>query len=134
MIRLQKKMQRHIAPMKRFSFFITSIAACVFMFGLVGKAHSIDGNSLVEMCNSQEIDMLNGCAGYIAGAIDMLQNTNELRPEDGGSRFKICIPTGLDPQQAQDVVISSIRANPKYRHYRAAFSVLIALTDAFPCQ
>lgn len=127
-------MKNQIAPMKRLSFLTTCIAACFFIFGPVGKAQSIDGNSLLEMCKSQEIGLLNGCAGYIAGAIDMLQNTNELRLEDGGSRFKICIPAGLDPQQAVDVVKNSISAHPEFRHYRAAFSILVALTDAFPCQ
>jgi hypothetical protein len=117
--------------------------ACILVVGIplsqAVAAFFENGNSLLEYCSAAEADDLRemkfaSCYGYIIGAIDMMEVTNDARR---GAKPPLkplfCLPTNVTRGQLVDTVKKYLTDNPAHRHYSAAGIVLQAIDEAFPC-
>ena len=70
------------------------------------------------------------CAGYIAGIIDShtVLTTVELLPDD-----LFCLPRDITPAQVIREVTRFLAENPEKQQDLAAYSVILALSNAYPC-
>ena len=71
------------------------------------------------------------CAGYISGIVDFhtVLTTVELLPDD-----LFCLPEGITTAQVIRDVTRYLENNPGKRHELAAYLVIRALLEAYPCQ
>ena len=71
------------------------------------------------------------CAGYIAGIIDFhtVLTTVELVPEN-----LFCLPGDITPAQVIREVTKFLADNPEKHQDLAAYSVILALRNAYPCR
>jgi Ssp1 endopeptidase immunity protein Rap1a len=87
----------------------------------------LTGNQLYSYCNSELSNMRTHCLGYIEGAVDSVP------PSSGGKTF-FCVPKGVEAGQMRDVVVGYLRNHAESRHQLAAYLVLMALQQAYPCR
>ncbi|MCZ6772119.1 MAG: Rap1a/Tai family immunity protein [Proteobacteria bacterium] len=93
-------------------------------------------DQLMSQCEASK-DTLKGatdrtyCAGYIAGIIDM----NAILPELHLPKI-FCIPgkKGVSNDQFRLIFLKWAREHPAELHYSARASVLVALSETFPCK
>ena len=71
------------------------------------------------------------CAGYIAGIVDFhtVATTVESLPSD-----MFCLPKNISTAQVIRDVRQYLEDNPEKHHDLAAYLVLLALREAYPCQ
>lgn len=70
------------------------------------------------------------CASYLSGAIDM----HVLMADTGLIRHLFCLPrSGISNDQALRVFVKWAREHPHELHKSARVSIVIALSEAFPC-
>lgn len=106
------------------------------------------GNDLLPDCQAyvrfldnpdrtEPTDAVNGpfCVGYIAGVVDdnFLWELSGANPPDRHSAH-LCIPSGVNPNQAVRVVARWLGSHPERLHEPAVELVIAALRDGFPCQ
>jgi hypothetical protein len=92
----------------------------------------VSANELSLRCQSEENFDRAICAGYVAGAVDMLELTRGTGPR----AVSICLPHNPAAQRGQliDVVKRYLAAYPENRQGGAAALVFTALSEAFPCR
>ncbi len=97
------------------------------------KAESVEvitGNGLLKVCESTEERDFDICYGYIGGILSlirMLEIEREIKPF-------FCVPNNVLNSQTKEIIINFLRENPSLRHHLSAYSVIKALSLAFPCQ
>jgi hypothetical protein len=120
----------------------------VFFFALFGSQanakstnYVFTGNDMYESCShalkgldkTGEYDdhRFGVCAGYISGIVDFhtVLTTVELLPDD-----LFCLPEGITTAQVIRDVTRYLENNPGKRHELAAYLVIRALLEAYPCQ
>ncbi len=71
------------------------------------------------------------CAGYIAGIVDFhtVATTVESLPSD-----MFCLPKNISTAKVIRDVTQYLEDNPEKHHDLAAYLVLLALREAYPCQ
>jgi hypothetical protein len=111
------------------------IAALVIAFGISGEANAgfLRGNKLHSLCTGVPADR-SRCYNYIIGAFDMLDNWNKSYEMDPTLDKFMCIPNNITSTQIVDVVEKWVRDNPEKRHDPAVAAVILAATEAFPCE
>lgn len=94
----------------------------------------INGQKLLDYCNSREQHRRFSCGYYVMGAVDFLLNNERLlKPGDDG-KFAVCPPQGKTPEELVTVVRHYIENHPADREkpgYELAFA---AMREAFPCK
>jgi len=70
------------------------------------------------------------CAGYIAGIVDFhtVATTVESLPDD-----MFCLPPDVSTAQVIRDVTQYLEENPEKHHDQAAYLVILALREAYPC-
>lgn len=81
----------------------------------------MDGNKLLEQCQSRSPTDWGDCIGYISGVHDALVT------------ISFCTPSGVTRGQVRDVVVAALVGAPQIRHYSADRIVTGALRSAWPC-
>ena len=106
---------------------IGAILAIVIMVSLEAKADGgTRGNDLWNSCNRpQQIE----CSGYVTGVIEGFF----LAEAEQKVSSIMCIPRGVANSQATSIVIKYLRENPSSRHKSASLLVVLAISEAFPC-
>lgn len=91
------------------------------------EAQFLDGNALLQFCQSQNTTLQNRCVGYIMGIVDSVSifNSSPLAPPGA------CVPGGVSATQVRDVVVSYLIRNPKTRHQTAAVETYSALSETW---
>ncbi len=87
------------------------IAIAVMMFAAVGhagktEANFYSGSQLLEWCESDSLDDLAVCIGYLAGVSDITNSYNRWGKMSKG----FCIPEGANLGQLQKVAIKGLNA------------------------
>lgn len=103
------------------------ILASTAVLGFSGAASADDwtGNYLLSLCEGPHPFQAGVCVGFIAG---VLQSNDLMRGE-----FRTCVPRGVSPKQAVDVLIKFLRQNPQQRHLPSLAVVQLAMLQEFPC-
>lgn len=87
----------------------------------------MDGNSLLDRCQSDQSDFRKGyCAAYVAGVADSIPVMVEVSKA-------VCIPATATLAQLRDVTVVFLEQHPEIRHIEASAIVLRAMVVAFPC-
>lgn len=93
-----------------------------------GQAHAdVDGNTLLQWCQSEDREDRAGCTGYIEAVTDILQSHAVILG------YQACVPTNATYVQARDVVVTALVGKPAERHFSASGLTARALSEAFPC-
>ena len=71
------------------------------------------------------------CAGFIAGIIDFHTVATTV---ESLSTEMFCLPSGISTSQVIRDVTGYLEENPERHHDLAAYLVILALRDAYPCQ
>lgn len=99
---------------------------------LASPAQAIDGNELYKWArewNNQKGEYLGGAyQGYLIATADALDKT-----DIPWAPVKFCIPDGVSNGQVGDIVFQWLEDHPEKRHYLASELVVVALSEAFPC-
>jgi hypothetical protein len=98
---------------------------CILLPGHAFTASFVNGNDLLEKCNTP-LDIV--CIGYIDGVAYAMNDGNAV------NGFKACIPLGVTAQQIKDIAVRYLIKNPAVRIYAASSLVAAALSEAFPCR
>ena len=115
----------------------------VALAGMLASGGAVaDGNSFLENCqdaikamdeDNTEIANAMGvghCFGMVDGVMNTLLVVNEALPPTA----RICFPKdGISNKQATRIVTKYLRDNPAELHKPAAFLVISAYKQAFPC-
>ena len=98
------------------------IAAAAAFIAMSAQAHFIDGNQLLANIESQTPAERTFAIGFITGTVDAAQN--EI----------VCVPNGVTIKQVVDISKALLQKNPSIRHKEAAYIVLKAVSDVWPCK
>lgn len=104
-------------PMKK-----ALIVACVAFIAMGAQAHFIDGNQLFANIESQTPAERTFAIGFVTGVVDAAQN--EI----------VCVPDRVTIRQIVDISKTHLQQNPSIRHKPAAYIVLKAVSDVWPCK
>ncbi len=108
----------------------TFVLGALLLFVMGGaRANFLDGYELRERCESQRIDKLNTCLGYLTGVID----SDAAAPSWRLAKSLFCVPRGVSANQLRDTFLSYLRAHPEEEDLNAAILVGNAFISAFPC-
>lgn len=117
------------------------IAAIVLGVMMVSAgASATDGNDLLSDCNTaiRALDKKANAdydVGYCLGIVQGVLGTASMLRETAPKYMRVCLPkSGVKGQQAIRVTVKFLEENPKLLNDDASMLVLLALTDAFPCQ
>ncbi len=91
-----------------------------------GKTY-VTGSMLKGQCERGDLPGDMFCAAYITGAYDQLVNEAEARGTT------LCVPDTVSANQLDSVVMKYLKEHPEKLRENAAFLVLGAIADAFPC-
>ncbi|MFI5107810.1 MAG: Rap1a/Tai family immunity protein [Terriglobales bacterium] len=105
----------------------------------------VDGNLLLESCNSAVQFMDNGafssgtqssqstwCLGYVTGVLQSLDFVGKSAGKEGRKLYP-CL-AGVTSAQAVRVIVKYLKENPEKLQERAVMLSLAALQRAFPCK
>ena len=98
------------------------IAACATFLSMGAQAHFIDGNQLLSTIESQTLAERTFAIGFVTGVVNSTQN-----------EF-VCIPDRVTIKQVVDISKAHLQQNPSIRHKPAAYIVLKAVSDVWPCK
>ena len=128
--------------MKRVSTFLVAV---IMLVGSQAHAKSSNyvftGTDIYESCThalkglekTEEYDdhRFGVCAGFIAGIVDFhtVATTVESLPVD-----MFCLPGNISTAQVIRDVTQYLEDNPEKHHDLAAYNVILALREAYPCQ
>lgn len=82
------------------------------------------GTTAIAFCGASTGPELNFCGGYVAGAVDAM--------EQSGKSF--CFPTGVEVVQLRLVYTRYLQNNPAKLHLPAAELFSFSMAEAFPCE
>jgi len=115
-----------------------ALLCCAICVVFVGSALAYGGSDYLKHCrvyidDSSGTDYEDGlhdgiCMGYTRGVIEADQIWHQMI---GPQTF--CLPDGANPDQFVRVAVKYLEDNPAQLHYNAAFSIHLALREAFPC-
>lgn len=107
------------------------------------RAEFISGNTLYRYCTGTDSDYSQVsqriiCTTYIQGAHDGLEAggryvTFKIDSKDDPIQI-VCVPSGVETGQLQDLVVAHLRDNPAVRDLSASVLVLAAIAKAYPCR
>lgn len=103
-------------------------------------ACATDGNDLLSECNTairamDKNTQVDYDVGHCLGIIQGVLGTASLMGRTAPKNMRVCLPkSGVKGQQAIRVTVKFLEANPKLLNEDASMLILLALTDAFPCQ
>lgn len=111
-------------------FWCGLVAVGITIGGRNAEAVFMDGNDLLEMCQSSNYTRKFMCMGYIEAIYDVIKDGNKI------NGFPVCIPktTNITVGQIVDIAKMFLSNHPEIRHDDAPGLVSGALFDAFPCQ
>ena len=90
----------------------------------------LTGGQLLEDCESENYFVKGSCMGYIEGVGDSVAT---LAHWEGFAEY-MCTPKGVTSGQFRLVVMKHLNKHPEELHLNAGGLVLIALSEAFPCE
>lgn len=99
-----------------------TIAAAAAFIAMSAQAHFIDGNQLLTNIESQTPAERTFAIGFVTGVVDAAQN--EI----------VCVPDRVTIKQVVDISKTLLQQNPSIRHKPAAYIVLKAISDVWPCK
>ncbi|MEZ5913442.1 MAG: Rap1a/Tai family immunity protein [Paracoccaceae bacterium] len=126
---------------------IVFVAALAMTLPRIAFAQNLDGNSLLEACESPaEQGLALFCSGYIMGVVEGLKwgsastlvaigtesSAAELN-ELSNNLLGYCTPPEAQFRQLQDIAINYLLAHPEQRHESARSMLLLAFRQAYPC-
>lgn len=111
-----------------------TLLCCAICAMCLGNALAYVGSDYLKGCQKYLADnegsLEDGvCMGYPRGVIETDQNWHQMI---GPQTF--CLPDGANPDQFVRVAVKYLEDNPAQLHYNAAFSIHLALREAFPCE
>jgi hypothetical protein len=92
-----------------------------------GTVNFMDGNKLLEYCNTNERAYSWFCSGYIQGASD------QLAMRAVASNQPICFGSDVEGDQVRDVVVRYLTAHPENRVVAAGGLIKAAIEEAWRC-
>lgn len=98
------------------------IAAYAAFLAMGAQAHFIDGNQLLANIESQTPAERTFAIGFVTGVVDAAQN--EI----------VCVPDRVTIKQVVDISKAHLQQTPSIRHKPAAYIVLKAVSDVWPCK
>lgn len=98
------------------------IAATAAFIAIGAHAHFIDGNQLMGNTESQTPAERTFAIGFVTGVVDAMQN--EI----------VCVPDRVTVKQVVDISKAHLQQNPSIRHKPAAYIVLKAVSEVWPCK
>jgi Rap1a immunity proteins len=116
-----------------------SLTVSVLLVALSRPVYAdLSGNELKAKCESNDYFLSGMCVGYIVGAISTdnasrAMFNSALPPKNRVPNPIVCPPPGVTNGQSKDIVLKFFRDNPARLHEPAAFNVLQAMAEAFPC-
>jgi hypothetical protein len=125
--------------MTKLYFLLLSVMTTAF---LVAAQESnigyMDGNLLLEKCDSAGLADKSFCDGYVAAAIDShatLINSLQAASEDRVVPKIYCLPKGgIVIGQAVRVTVKWLHDHPEKLHLAGDILVAMAMKDGFPCK
>jgi hypothetical protein len=116
---------------------IAALLLCV----VCSNAVAITGNELHSLLSSSKADENIEAYRYLQGVIDaeelhmMYEEIiSEIEKRAFDNRRFFCMPKGSTLGQAKDIVLVSLRENPKDRHIKASQLAQVALRSVWPCK
>ncbi len=109
----------------------------VISMPLQADAYSKSAGDLLRACerdspgSPQEMADLMHCAGYLDGMLDFQAVLAVRHPQ---ARLFCAPPGGISLSQARRVFVEWAQEHPEQLHESARVSVVIALSQAFPCE
>jgi hypothetical protein len=91
------------------------------------------GSHIPTMDLLEEFKKSGTCMGFIDGVID---SDTIAHHDKNGHQFglKLCVPADTSGRQLAKIVVKYGDDHPQQLHFPAAVIVLLAMSDAFPCQ
>ena len=128
------------------------IICCVVFYGFFLNGLAMDGNQYIKSCKVflethldtqdwPELFQSANCTAYTKATLDTA-SFNHQRIEGvkdefasmfGRSPILFCLPDEVAPPQVIKVALKYMENHPEFLHVYAAFSILAALKEAFPC-
>jgi hypothetical protein len=93
----------------------------------------INGQKLLDYCNSREQQRRFSCGYYVMGAVDLLINNERLLSPGQDAKFAVCPPAGKTPEELVTVVKHYIENHPDDREKPGYELTFAAMREAFPC-
>ncbi len=92
---------------------------------------SFQASSLYQACdNSDRTSLAYGvCSAYIRGALD----TYNVIERHFQPQKVLCIPKSISVEQIRLVFLKSAKEKPETTHHDAAFFLVMAMAEAWPC-
>jgi hypothetical protein len=91
------------------------------LFTAQAHAEFYTGNEILEACKSENYFNRGLCAGYVAGAFDVMQGVSH------------CAPASVTAGQVRDVFIKALEAAPELRHQTADRLAHRVFKSLWPC-
>lgn len=95
------------------------------------RADFLTGNALYELFNGTSASDKAMATAYVIGVIDGSQN---MIGDDDAMGVRACFPASVTSTQIADVAKKRLEDSPKDRHVPAAWIVMLAVSEAFPCK
>lgn len=90
------------------------------------------GELMLNVCRGKDPGSVAQCLAYTKGAADLFSAVSAIPGSIGG--YRVCIPGAVSAFQVRDVVVQYLEAHPVDRDTSAAYSVVRALSAAWPCR
>ena len=97
----------------------------------------MNGNRLLEMCESDNSGDKGFCAGYVAATMDASNTFTKSMPVEKKMPLKpiYCVPQdGIEIAQAVRVTVKGLRDHPEKLHIEGDILVWLSLMESFPCK
>ena len=105
------------------------ILLCIILVNLYAKKISfVTGNTLYQLCKSEDKRNNALCEGYIAGINDAMSSGYL------NKYFQVCLPEGVSTTQLRLILIKYMEQIPQKLHYVAEGIVAEALGNTFSCK
>jgi hypothetical protein len=101
----------------RYVFILAALCATP---ALAADIHYLDGHKLLKACETDTPV----CKHYTLGIIDGLS---------AQIKRAFCLKPATEDKELRDTIISFLEAHPDYLRYPAAYQVVAALEEKFPC-
>ena len=106
-------------------FFISLALGAVLLppfFGQLAYADYFDGNDLIKLMDSREVEAVSVYRGYVAGV------------QDSFNGVYFCMPPNVRLSQTCEIVTQYVKMYPTKWHEAAKNLIIEALKNAFPCK
>lgn len=107
------------------------IAIAALVASVSARAGYVEGDDLNKMCNPDPSD---ACAFYVVGVWDTWAIWQAPDDPESRRRGSVCKPEGVGGVQLAAIVAKYLRERPESWHESAAFLIVAALAEAFPCE